>query len=53
MDQFTFKSAKEVFGHGITAGISFAVHALTNAVRFQLFPIAIGGILDTPVAVED
>ncbi len=53
VDQLTFETAEEVFSHGVVVRNAPAGHALAYAVRLQPFPVCPGGILHTPVPVED
>ena len=53
MDQLTLETAEEVFGNGVIVGVSFAGHALADAIGIQPFPVGLGRILHAPVTVEE
>ena len=53
MDQLTFETAEEIFGHGVVVGIAPAGHALADTVGIQTLTEGPGGVLDAVAAMED
>ena len=53
MDAFAFETAEEVFSNSVVIRVALAGHTLADTKIRQPQAISVGGILDTPVRVED
>ncbi len=53
MDAFAFEATKKVLSNSVVIGITLTGHALADTEIRQAQAISAGGILDTPIRVED
>ena len=53
IEQFTFQQAKEIFHHGIVETITFAAHALPDALTFEHTLVLLVLVVPALVRMED